>query len=61
MKFPAEVSLCTICLQPIQLEIDRYADESGRPVHEACYINKIATNDRRVAGLFGESKFDCLA
>ena len=35
---------CIVCSMPIDLQIDLYADENGKPVHEDCYVTPI-TND----------------
>jgi hypothetical protein len=35
----------------------RDADENGKPVHEYYYLKKITP--KRIAGVYGESKFDC--
>jgi hypothetical protein len=32
---------CTICRDPVDLNIDLCADETGSPVHEGCYINRL--------------------
>jgi hypothetical protein len=34
--------LCVVCSLPIDLKIDRYADDDGRPIHERCYLKKLA-------------------
>jgi hypothetical protein len=56
-----EAVLCAICHQPINLVEDRYADEKGSPVHEACYLHKITPDRKPMARAYGESKFDCMA
>ena len=53
--------LCAICDLPVKLEIDRYADDAGKSVHETCYQLKVAPVKKRPMGSFGESKFDCSA
>ena len=61
MKDSLEVPLCAICLQPLDLEIDRYANEEGKGVHEGCFLKKIKPNDRRIPRVYGGSNFDCLS
>jgi hypothetical protein len=34
---------CTICRDPVDLNIDRCADEMGSPVHERCYIRRLTS------------------
>jgi hypothetical protein len=36
--------LCTICSQPIDLVVDLSADESGKAVHENCYVRRITSS-----------------
>jgi hypothetical protein len=55
-------TLCPICFLPVEFGVDLRADEDGRIVHEACYIEKIALKVKRaVPRYYGESKFDCFA
>ena len=35
--------LCSICFQPVDLETAK-TDSAGQPVHEDCYVRKIADN-----------------
>jgi hypothetical protein len=53
--------ICAICHQPIKLDVDRYKDEDGNAVHQACFLHKITPNAHRTARPHGESKFDCFA
>lgn len=32
---------CAICTDPVDLNIDLCADESGAPVHEGCYVERL--------------------
>jgi len=32
---------CAICNRAVDLTSDRYTDEMGQAVHEACYVNRI--------------------
>jgi hypothetical protein len=34
---------CKICSKPVDLTIDLCADESGKAVHEACYVQRISS------------------
>jgi hypothetical protein len=36
-----ESLVCSICNQPINLELDRCTDEAGKSVHEICYLRKV--------------------
>jgi hypothetical protein len=55
MKDSLEVPLCAICRQPLDLKMDRYADEHGKGVHETCFAKRITPNDRRIPRLYGKS------
>jgi hypothetical protein len=39
---PFPVIPCTICAKAVDLNVDLFADESGKVVHEECYVNHIA-------------------
>jgi hypothetical protein len=41
MNSNEESLVCSICSQSINLELDRCADEAGKPVHEICYLRKV--------------------
>ena len=43
MSTPRDIA-CAICGMPINLEVDRFADEDGKTVHEHCYIQKLVTS-----------------
>jgi hypothetical protein len=47
--FP-EIS-CTICSKPVDLTVDLYADESGKAVHEDCYVKRIASSSNPPAAV----------
>jgi hypothetical protein len=34
---------CALCSKPVNLQIDLYADENGKPVHEECYVNRLVS------------------
>jgi hypothetical protein len=34
--------VCAICGRPLKLEDDRGTDEQGKPVHEECYVKRVA-------------------
>jgi hypothetical protein len=36
-----EPLVCSICNQPINLELDRCTDEAGQSEHEICYLRKV--------------------
>jgi hypothetical protein len=46
-----ESLVCSICNQPINLELDRCTDEAGKSVHEICYLRKVVpiTQDKESA------------
>jgi hypothetical protein len=37
--------VCALCSKAVDLTIDLSADESGKTVHEQCYVNRISTTD----------------
>jgi hypothetical protein len=37
---------CKICAKPVDLNVDLFADENGKAVHEECYVNHIAKRKR---------------
>lgn len=41
MNSQHESLVCSICNQPIHLEVDRCTDEAGKSVHEICYLRKV--------------------
>jgi hypothetical protein len=43
----SEIS-CIICGKPLDLRVDLSADESGKAVHEACYVERI-TNQHGIS------------
>jgi hypothetical protein len=59
MAFP-QPPFCVICNQPIENDSLKYVDEDGNPVHEPCYVAKVATKKPASAGYF-QSKYDCFA
>ena len=34
---------CAVCSNPINLTSDLFADESGKAVHEDCYVKRLAS------------------
>jgi hypothetical protein len=38
-SFPAV--FCVLCNEAVNLRIDVYADENGKPIHEDCYVRRI--------------------
>jgi hypothetical protein len=50
---------CTICRDPVDLNIDLCADETGSPIHERCYVNRL-TNTRATRAA-AEKLLDTLA
>jgi hypothetical protein len=32
---------CNICSKPVDLTVDLCSDESGKPIHEDCYVKHI--------------------
>jgi len=52
VNYSQEVLLCSICDLPINLELDRSADETGKPVHEICYLRKLVPITHETAGKF---------
>jgi hypothetical protein len=40
-------AVCNICGQSVKFAFDRFSDESGKPVHQACYENKIIAAARK--------------
>ena len=52
MNYSPEILLCSICNLPINLELDRSADETGKPVHEICYLRKLVPITQETAGRF---------
>ena len=34
---------CELCSKPVDLSVDLCADESGKAVHEECYVNHITS------------------
>jgi hypothetical protein len=40
-------AICNICGQPVKFAFDKFADESGKPVHQACYENRIIAAARK--------------
>jgi hypothetical protein len=45
-----EPLLCSICNQSINLELDPYADEAGKAVHEICYLRKLVPIPQETEG-----------
>jgi hypothetical protein len=43
--------LCSICHFSASLEADRYVDEDGNPVHEACYLRKTVPTEKDAASI----------
>jgi hypothetical protein len=37
--------LCVLCRKPVDLTIDLNADETGKTVHQPCYLKKISGVD----------------
>jgi hypothetical protein len=35
---------CKICSKPVDLTVDLYADETGKAVHEECYVKHVASS-----------------
>jgi hypothetical protein len=35
---------CILCSKAMDLQIDLYADENGKPVHEDCYVTHVTRN-----------------
>lgn len=46
-QFFSEVP-CILCRKPLDLQADLCADEHGKAVHEACYIQQIAHQAKAV-------------
>jgi hypothetical protein len=38
---------CRICSAPVDLTVDLYADENGKPVHEDCYVTRLLASQRQ--------------
>ena len=38
---------CAICVKPLNLRADLFADENGKAVHEECYVKRITTSRSR--------------
>jgi hypothetical protein len=49
---------CKICSRPVDLTIDLYAEEHGKPVHEDCYVKSLIGARTRTAV---ENLFDTLS
>jgi hypothetical protein len=35
---------CTICAKSVDLTVDVYADENGKPIHEDCYVKHVTSS-----------------
>jgi hypothetical protein len=42
-----QIAVCNVCGQPVISAFDRLADGSGKPVHQACYENRIIAAARK--------------
>lgn len=41
-------AVCNICGGPTDLDIDRYTNGRGKPVHEQCYVKQILEDGHRL-------------
>jgi hypothetical protein len=42
---------CALCRKPVNLGSDLCADENGKAVHEACYVQQVTSSINRVAAI----------
>jgi len=45
----SEIS-CAICSKAVNLSVDLTADESGKAVHEECYVQHVTSSPRNIPG-----------
>ncbi len=41
---PFQALPCNICSKPVDLSVDLCADESGKAVHEECYVKHVTSS-----------------
>jgi hypothetical protein len=42
---------CALCRKPVNLGSDLCADENGKAVHEACYVQQVASSSNPAAAI----------
>jgi len=42
---------CALCSKPVNLGVDLCADENGKAVHEACYVQQVTSPGNPAAAI----------
>jgi hypothetical protein len=45
---------CQLCNTPVHLAVDLHADESGKAVHEDCYVKRLSSERSNSSSAVGE-------